>query len=131
MKHHGIFPEPPASQLVARPDGTKDQIVYKWPDATVPKFAQLTVEPDEVALFVREGRVAGTVGPGRSTLDAANIPFLGGLIDNATNGNFFKSEIYFVGTREFPRSALEARSTTSSTPIRNSRSGCACSATTP
>jgi membrane protease subunit (stomatin/prohibitin family) len=89
-------------EFVARPDQSKDQIVYKWPDATIPKFAQLTVEPDEVALFVREGRVVGTLAPGRSTLDAANIPFLGGLIDSATGGNFLKSELYFVSTREFP-----------------------------
>jgi membrane protease subunit (stomatin/prohibitin family) len=89
-------------EFVARPDQSKNQIVFKWPDATIPKFAQLTVEPDEVALFVREGKVAGTLAPGRSTLDAANIPFLGGLIDGATGGNFLKSELYFVSTREFP-----------------------------
>jgi membrane protease subunit (stomatin/prohibitin family) len=98
----GFFLNPLRREFIARPDATKDQIVYKWPDATVPKFAQLTVEADETALFVREGRVAGTLAPGRSTLDAANIPFLGGLVDSATNGNFFKSEIYFVATREFP-----------------------------
>jgi membrane protease subunit (stomatin/prohibitin family) len=98
----GFFLNSLRREFIARPDASKDQIVFKWPDATMPRFAQVTVEPDEVALFVREGRVAGTLGPGRSTLDAANIPFLGGLVDSATNGNFFKSEIYFVGTREFP-----------------------------
>jgi membrane protease subunit (stomatin/prohibitin family) len=98
----GFFLNSLRREFIARPDASKDQIVFKWPDATVPKFAQVTVEPDEVVLFVREGRVAGTLGPGRSTLDAANIPFLGALVDSATNGNFFKSEVYFVGTREFP-----------------------------
>jgi membrane protease subunit (stomatin/prohibitin family) len=98
----GFFLNPLRRQFIARPDGAKGQIVFKWPDATVPKFAQVTVEPDETVLFVREGRVVGTLPPGLATLDAANIPFLGGLIDSATNGNFFRSEIYFVGTREYP-----------------------------
>jgi membrane protease subunit (stomatin/prohibitin family) len=40
--------------------------------------------------------------PGRSTLDSSEIPFLGALVDAASGGNLFKTEIYFVSTREFP-----------------------------
>jgi hypothetical protein len=35
-------------QFIARPDAAKAQIVYKWPDSSIPMAAQLTVEPDEV-----------------------------------------------------------------------------------
>jgi membrane protease subunit (stomatin/prohibitin family) len=89
-------------EFIARPDESKGQIVYKWPDTTIRKFTQLTVEPDELALFVRDGTVRGTVQPGRVTLDNALLPFLGALIDAATGGNLFKAEVYFVSTREFP-----------------------------
>jgi len=88
-------------QFIARPDGSKNQIVYKWPDASIPMAAQLTVEPDEVALFVREGKVVGVQQPGLVTLEGRNIPFLDVLIDAGTGGNFFRAEVYFVSTREF------------------------------
>jgi membrane protease subunit (stomatin/prohibitin family) len=88
-------------QFIARPDAAKAQIVYKWPDSSIPMAAQLTVEPDEVALFVREGKVMGVQQPGLVTLEGKNIPFLDVLIDAGTGGNFFKAELYFVSTREF------------------------------
>jgi membrane protease subunit (stomatin/prohibitin family) len=89
-------------EFIARPDASKDQIVYKWPDTTIRKFAQLTVEADELAVFFRDGRVAGTFPPGRYTLDSSQIPFLGMLVDAASGGNMFKTEVYFIGTHEFP-----------------------------
>ena len=88
-------------EFIARPDAAKSQIVFKWPDTTIRKFSQITVEPDETALFVRDGTVRGTVPPGRTTLDNDLLPFLGALVDAATGANLFKAEIYFVSTREF------------------------------
>jgi membrane protease subunit (stomatin/prohibitin family) len=98
----GLFSNELRREFIARPDDSKGQIVYKWPDTTIRKFTQLTVEPDEVALFLRDGHVVGVVEPGRVTLDNAMLPFLGALIDMATGGNLFKAEVYFVSTREFP-----------------------------
>ncbi len=88
-------------QFIARPDAAKQLIVYKWPDMTIRRLTQATVQPDEVALFVKEGRVVGTLPQGRSTLDGALIPFLGDLVDFASGGNMYRAELYFVGTREF------------------------------
>jgi len=88
-------------EFIARPDAAKNQIVYKWPNMTIRKLSQVTVEADETAVFFRDGKVAGTFPPGRYTLDSLQIPFLGILVDAATGGNLFKTELYFVGTREF------------------------------
>ena len=71
-------------EFIARPDTSKDQIVYKWPNTTIRKLSQLTVEADETAVFFRDGKVAGTFPPGRYTLDSTQIPFLGILVDAAT-----------------------------------------------
>ncbi|HMD01494.1 MAG TPA: SPFH domain-containing protein [Candidatus Baltobacteraceae bacterium] len=90
------------SEFIARPDASKNQIVYKWPNTTIRKLTQLTVEADELAVFFRDGKVAGTFQPGRYTLDSTQIPFLGILVDAASGGNLFKTEVYFVGTHEFP-----------------------------
>ena len=88
-------------QFVARPDAAKDDILYKWPDMTIRMLTQVTVQPDETALFVKEGKIAGTLPQGRSTLDGKLIPFLGDIVDWASGGNMYRAELYFIGTREF------------------------------
>src|SRR5438093_7477562 len=98
----GIFSQEVRREFIARPDTAKGQILFEWPDQNIRKFTQLTVEQDELAVFFRDGRVQGTVSPGRCTLDSSEIPFLGVLVDAASGGNLFKTEIYFVSTREFP-----------------------------
>src|SRR5258708_30262361 len=98
----GLFGNEVRREFIARPDAAKGQILYKWPDTNIRKLSQLTVEQDEQAVFFRDGQVQGTVSPGRSTLDSSEIPFLGKLVDAASGGNLFKTELYFVSTREFP-----------------------------
>jgi membrane protease subunit (stomatin/prohibitin family) len=88
-------------QFIARPDIAKEDILYKWPDMTIRKLTQVTVQPDETALFFKEGKLAGTLPQGRSTMDGALIPFLGDIVDWASGGNMYRAELYFVGTREF------------------------------
>jgi hypothetical protein len=41
-------------QFIARPDEAKQDILFKWPDLTIRKFTQVTVQPDETALFIRD-----------------------------------------------------------------------------
>lgn len=88
--------------FIARPDHAKNDLVYKHPDSNIRKGTELTVEADEIALFFRDGTIRGTLGPGRHTLSSDNTPFLGMLVDYATGGNLYISEIYFVTTRELP-----------------------------
>lgn len=88
-------------EFIVRPDAFKASIVFKWPDTNIRNRTRLTVEQDELAVFFRDGKVNGVIQPGVSTLDSSEIPFLGNLIDAATGGKFFKTELYFVSTREF------------------------------
>jgi hypothetical protein len=85
--------------MIARPDALKHLIVYKHPDQTVPFWSQLTVDSDECALFFKDGKYVGALGPGRHTLQTQNIPFLGQIVDKFTGGNVFISEIFFVKTQ--------------------------------
>ena len=71
--------------MVARPDEAKDQAIYKHPDQTVPTYAQLTVDSDEVAVFFKDGKVVGKLPPGRHTLRSENIPFI--IIEATTTKN--------------------------------------------
>lgn len=88
-------------EFIARPDDSKDVVLYKWPDRNIRMLTQLTVQQDELAVFVKEGKVVGTLDGGTHKLDGKSIPFLSMLIDAATGGNFFMSELYFVSTRQF------------------------------
>jgi membrane protease subunit (stomatin/prohibitin family) len=89
-------------EFIAAPDSSKGQIVYKWPDHNIRKFARAIVEADAVAVFMSQGQVMGTMLAGQHTLDAKELPFLGMFVDWATNSNAFKAELYFVGIRDFP-----------------------------
>ena len=98
----GLFGNEVHREFIAMPDSAKGTLLYKWPDQNIRKFTQLTVEQDYIAVFFRDGKVQGTISPGRATLDSSEIPFLGILVDAASGGNLFKTEIYFIATREFP-----------------------------
>jgi membrane protease subunit (stomatin/prohibitin family) len=87
-------------EFIAAPDSAKGQIVYKWPDHNIRKFARAIVEPDAVAVFMNQGQVMGVLPPGQHTLDADELPFLGMFVDWGSGGNAFRAEIYFVGARE-------------------------------
>ena len=89
-------------EFIAAPDSAKGQIVYKWPDHNIRKFARAIVEPDAAAVFTSQGQVMGVLPPGQHRLDAAELPFLGMFVDWGSSSNAFKAEIYFVGAREFP-----------------------------
>lgn len=88
-------------QFIARPDSSKDLVLYKWPETNIRVLSVVTVQPDEWAYFIKTGELAGYLEGGQHRLDGAQIPFLGGLIDNITGGNVLMAELYFVTSREF------------------------------
>ncbi|WP_426736474.1 SPFH domain-containing protein [Myxococcus faecalis] len=88
--------------FIARADTAKGEIIYKYPENNIRMLTQLTVDADEVALFVKDGKVEGKLGAGRHQLDSNNIPFLSRLLEKFTGGNLFIAEVFFVSVREFP-----------------------------
>jgi membrane protease subunit (stomatin/prohibitin family) len=96
-------------EFIAAPDTSKGQIVFKWPDHNIRKLARVIVEPDAVAVFMDQGRLMGVLPPGQHVLDASELPFLGMFVDWASNSNAFRSEIFFVGAREFPNNRFGGR----------------------
>jgi membrane protease subunit (stomatin/prohibitin family) len=101
MGFFGTIKDEAKRNFIARADEAKGEIVYKYPEKNIRMLTQLTVDADEVALFVKDGKVEGKLGPGRHQLDTKNIPFLSRLLEGFTGGNLFISEVFFVSTREF------------------------------
>ena len=91
--------------FIARADEAKNQIVYKYPERNIRIMTQLTVQADEVALFVKDGVVAGKLGPGRHNLDTNKIPFLSALLEKATQA---VSNQYLRARADSTTAALEA-----------------------
>ncbi|WP_280455366.1 SPFH domain-containing protein [Nocardia brasiliensis] len=87
-------------EFIAVPEGRKNQLVYKWPDVNIRRYSRAIVNADEIALFVKSGRVVATMGPGRHRVDATELPLLGALVDGLTGGKFYRAELFFVSTRE-------------------------------
>lgn len=87
--------------FIARADEAKDDIIYKYPERNIRLMTQLTVQADEMAIFVKDGVIAGKLGAGRHNLDTNNVPFISALLEKVTGGNLFVAEIYFVTLREF------------------------------
>ncbi len=69
-----------ADALLARPSSSRDPI-HAHAGAKLPLYGQLEVAADECAVFVREGRAIGLVGPGHHGIHPSKLPFLEGSID--------------------------------------------------
>ncbi|MGI9035878.1 MAG: SPFH domain-containing protein [Pyrinomonadaceae bacterium] len=85
-------------------DNTGDTILYRFPveGQEIKNGAQLIVRESQAAVFVHEGQIADTFGPGRYTIDGGNTPILSKI--GAWKYGFnspFKSEVYFVNTKQF------------------------------
>ena len=85
-------------------DDTRDTIVWRFErEGHAIKYgAKLTVREGQAAVFVHEGQLADTFGPGLYQLETNNMPVLTTL-QHWDHGfqSPFKSEIYFVNTRRF------------------------------
>ena len=71
-------------------------------DHAIRMGSQLIVREGQWAVFLNEGRIADSFGPGRHRLETRNLPLLTSLL--ALPYGFespFKAEVYFVSTRLF------------------------------
>lgn len=86
-------------------DDTGAEVVHRVPQYGAGDFrlgSQLIVREGQQAIFMRDGRALDVFGPGRYTLETANIPLLASLINLATSGNTpFTAEVYFTSARTF------------------------------
>lgn len=74
---------------------------YPIADREIQHGGQLTVREGQAAIFMTEGQVADSFGPGQHTLDTATLPLLSSLEhwDKGFNAPF-KSDVYFFSLRQ-------------------------------
>ncbi|HKO90332.1 MAG TPA: SPFH domain-containing protein, partial [Polyangiaceae bacterium] len=84
-------------------DDTQRRLAWRFPryQNEIKNGAQLIVRPGQVAVFVREGKLADVFEPGTYTLNTQNLPLLSTLAGWKYGFNSpFKAEVYFVSTRQ-------------------------------
>lgn len=78
-------------------------LAYRYPmqDQEIQNGASLTVRESQLAVFINEGKVADSFGPGRYTLNTQTLPVLTSLKNwDKFFESPFKSDVYFFSTRE-------------------------------
>src|SRR5204863_3741464 len=82
----------------------RETMVYRFPvyAKEIKNGAKLIVREGQAAVFVREGQLADVMTPGTYTLDGRNTPLLSTILGWKYGFESpFKSEVYFVSTRQF------------------------------
>ncbi|MDY6872555.1 MAG: SPFH domain-containing protein [Chloroflexota bacterium] len=91
--------------VVEYPKEMSDEIVHRFPETGVADLrigSQVIVRESQNVVFMRDGRALDVLGPGRHTLETANIPLLVGLIGKAFgNRTPFTAELFYVSMKEF------------------------------
>ncbi|QEY32790.1 DUF4339 domain-containing protein [Synechococcus sp. RSCCF101] len=85
-------------------DPGEETLVWRFPSRSrsLKLGSQLTVRPGQWAVFVNEGRIADSFGPGRYRLDTRNMPLLTTLLSLPYGFETpFLAEVLFVATRQF------------------------------
>ncbi len=83
-------------------DDSRHALVWRFPryHNQIKHGARLIVRPGQLAIFVREGRVADVFAPGHHRLETRNLPILGTLAGWKHGFDSpFLAEVYFVSTR--------------------------------
>lgn len=74
---------------------------YLMQDMEIQNGAKLTVRESQIALFVNEGKIADSFGPGLHTLNTNTLPILTNLQNwDKAFASPFKSDLYFFSTRQ-------------------------------
>ncbi len=82
---------------VVKYDGSPDVFAWKFPNAELGTWTQLIVNESQEAILFKSGQALDWFGPGRHTLDTANIPILNKIINLPFGGRTpFTAEIWYI-----------------------------------
>lgn len=82
---------------VIKYDGSPDVFAWKFPNTELGTWTQLIVNESQEAILHKGGQSLDLFGPGRHTLDTANIPLLNKLVNLPFGGKSpFAAEVWYV-----------------------------------
>jgi len=82
---------------VVQYNGRPDVFAWRFPSDQLSTWTQVIVNESQEAILLKGGQVADVLGPGRHTLDTANIPLLSALIRIPFGGRTpFTAEVWYI-----------------------------------
>ena len=82
---------------VIKYEGGNTTLIYKHPKTDFNYGTQLIVHESQEAVFFRDGEALDSFGPGRHTLETANLPKFKNHVNAISGGEtIFHSEVYFI-----------------------------------
>jgi len=86
-----------AIAIVVKYDGRPDVFAWKFPNEELGTWTQLIVNESQEAILFKGGQALDVFGPGRHTLETANIPILNRVINLPFGGRSpFKAEVWYI-----------------------------------
>jgi len=82
---------------VVKYDGRPDVFAWRFPHDELGTWTQLIVNESQEAILFKGGQALDVFGPGRHTLETANIPLLNRIVNLPFGGNSpFKAEVWYI-----------------------------------
>ncbi|MBR0420786.1 MAG: SPFH domain-containing protein [Erysipelotrichaceae bacterium] len=78
-------------------EGDNSTFIWKHPTVDFNNMTQLIVYESQEAVFMMNGMIMDTFGPGKYNLDTESLPILGKLVDTLVYGDSsFTADVYFI-----------------------------------
>ena len=90
-------------EVIKWPDdlSPEEYIAWRYPKDTIRWGSVVVVDESQRAVFLRDGKLLGILGPGRHVLDTQNVPFLQGVVEGLYGESIFKATIVFINLRNY------------------------------
>lgn len=86
-----------AITTIIKYEGDNSTFIWKHPTTEFNSMTQLIVYESQEAVFMLNGVIMDTFGPGKYNLDSGSLPILGKLFDNLVYGDSsFTADVYFI-----------------------------------
>ncbi len=79
----------------------ENYVAWKYPKEEIRLGSVVIVNEAQRAVFLRDGKLMGILGPGRHVLDTQNVPFLQGFMEGVYGETPFKATIVFINLLQY------------------------------